>query len=101
MAGTGELESDPLFLGLTRPPMLFGVSYMFAMANLLFCIMCFIVFDTGLQTFLMLPMIHGVGYYFSAKEPLFIELFMIKQSKCSKAQKNRLYHGSTNSYDVL
>lgn len=100
MEKTGHLEADPLFLGLTRPPMLFGVSYMFFMSNLLICIMAFIVFASGLQTFLVFPVLHAVGFYFSQKEPLFIELFMIKQSKCTKARKNRLYHGSTNSYDV-
>ena len=38
----GQFDADPLFLGLTRPPMLLGVSYTFATLNLLVCLMTFI-----------------------------------------------------------
>ncbi len=99
MANTGEVEVDMVFLGLTRPAMFFGVTYLFAMANFFLILMGFIVFNQGLKTFLFAVPIHLVGYYFTAKEPLFMELFFIKQNKCSRC-KNRMYHGFTNSYDV-
>lgn len=99
MASQGELENDMLFLGLTRPPMMFGVSYAFFGMNFFVLMMGFIVLNQGLKTFLLAPLIHGIGYYFSQKEPLFLELFMVKQSKCNKC-KNKLYHNA-NSYDVM
>lgn len=99
-SGQGKLEADMVFLGLTRPPMLFGVSYTFAGMNFFICLMAFIAFNQGLGTFLLLPVVHMIGYYFSAKEPLFLELIMIKMQKCGKC-KNKVYHGFTNSYDVI
>ncbi|MDR0288666.1 MAG: type IV secretion system protein VirB3 [Rickettsiales bacterium] len=94
---TGNIQTDQLFKGLTRPAMLFGVSYMFAILNVLTCMLIFIN-SNDLRTFLMLFGIHGLGYIASAKEPLFIELFMVKLGKCSKCL-NCFYHGA-NSYDV-
>ncbi|AZU37286.1 type IV secretion system protein VirB3 [Wolbachia endosymbiont of Bemisia tabaci] len=94
---TGNIQTDQLFKGLTRPAMLFGVSYMFAILNVLICMLIFIN-TNDLRTFLMLCGVHGLGYIASAKEPLFIELFMVKLGKCSKCL-NRFYHGA-NSYDI-
>lgn len=98
MADTGELEVDMLFLGLTRPPMFFGVSYIIVMMNFLSCMTYYVIFTDG-KAFLAMPIIHGVAYVLSQKEPLFMELFKIRMQKCNKC-KNRLYHGMTNSYDV-
>ncbi|MCE3232987.1 MAG: type secretion system protein VirB3 [Rickettsiaceae bacterium] len=99
MAGTGELEVDMLFLGLTRPPMLFGVSYTVVLANFFICMMYFVL-TSDFKGFGSMPLIHGIAYVLCQKEPLFLELFMLKQQKCNKC-KNRLYHGLTNSYDVM
>jgi len=99
MANTGELEVDMVFLGLARPSMLFGVSYTVAIANFLTCMMYFVM-TSDLRGFLALPMIHGLAYFMSQREPLFLELFMIKQQKCNRC-KNKIYHGMTNSYDTI
>lgn len=99
MANTGELEVDMLFLGLTRPSMLFGVSYTVVLANFFICMMYFVL-TSDFRGFLAMPAIHALAYVMSEREPLFLELFMIKQQKCNKC-KNRLYHGLTNSYDVM
>lgn len=95
---TGSIQTDQLFKGLTRPAMLFGVSYMFAILNLLTCMIIFINSSDLRVVLLLLPGIHGLGYIASAKEPLFIELFLVKTRKCSKCL-NRFYHGA-NSYDI-
>jgi type IV secretion system protein VirB3 len=65
--------------------------------NVLICMLIFIN-TNDLRTFLMLFGIHGLGYIDSAKEPLFIILFMVKLGKCSKCL-NRFYHRA-NSYDI-
>lgn len=98
MANTGELELDMLFLGLTRPPMLFGVSYTIVMINFLGCITAYLLFP-HLKILLVCFPVHGVAYVLSQKEPLFMELFRVRMAKCNKC-KNRFYHGMTNSYDV-
>jgi type IV secretion system protein VirB3 len=97
MVHQGKLVSDPLFLGLTRPPMFLGVSYMFVLLNMLGCVLYFINTSDLKGLFVTMPAIHLIGYLITLKEPLFIELFMVKGSKCLRC-KNRLYHGA-NSYD--
>lgn len=99
MANTGNVKTDQLFKGLTRPAMLFGVSYTFCIFNLLMMVMFFVFLEDLRVLFILGPIIHGLGYIASTKEPLFIELFMIKMQKCSKCL-NRFYHG-TNSYDII
>ena len=69
MANTGELEVDMLFLGLTRSPMLFGVSYMVVAINFLSCMGYFVV-TSDFAGFMAMPVIHGVAYVASQKEPL-------------------------------
>lgn len=95
---TGNIQTDQLFKGLTRPVMLFGVSYMFAILNVMICMVTFINTSDLRVILLLLPAIHGIGYIASAKEPLFIELFMVKMQKCPMCL-NRGYHGA-NSYDI-
>jgi type IV secretion system protein VirB3 len=94
MANVG---SDPLFLGLTRPAMLFGVTYPFAALNGLVCLMYFILTD-DFMGFVALPFFHTMAYLVCVKEPLAIELFMIKGAKCTKC-RNKSFFGA-NSYDV-
>lgn len=94
---SSKVYVDPLFVGLTRPPMLFGVSYTFFIVNAFVCLLGFILYNDFRILFSLGP-VHFVGYYLCSKEPLFIELFMLKSSKCNKARKNLTHHGG-NSYD--
>lgn len=95
----GELGVDMLFLGLTRPTMIFGVSYMVVATYFLIGVMGFVL-TSDFRFFLAMVPIHAVAYIASEKEPLFMELFMVRQQKCNRC-KNKLYHGLNNSYDVL
>jgi type IV secretion system protein VirB3 len=97
MADTGTLRLDPLFVGLTRPTMIFGVSFKFVMLNMLISLMYFIN-TTDLKIFLFTPLFHGIGYAICFKEPLFLELIAIKMQKCNRC-KNKLFYGA-NSYDL-
>ncbi len=93
---SNEVKVDALFVGLTRPPMLLGVSYNFVVFNVFICMTLYIEFAEFKYFALMLPM-HLIGYHFCSKEPLFIELFRIKSAKCPR-RRNTLYHNG-NSYD--
>jgi type IV secretion system protein VirB3 len=93
---SGEIKADSLFVGLTRPPMLFGVSYMFALLNGFSCLLAYIATSQFKYLAVMFP-IHAIGYFICSKEPLFIELFKVRGEKCSRCT-NKFHHGA-NSYD--
>ena len=99
MSKTGVLHTDQLFKGLTRPPMLFGVSYTYFMLNFFTTLSAYIVTKSGWFLLATGPIAHAIGYIICFKEPLFVELFMVRAQKCTKC-RNKLYHGA-NSYDVM
>jgi type IV secretion system protein VirB3 len=98
MSDTGKLQADPLFVGLTRPTMFLGVSFLFVVANFFVNVIIFIQTSNFIYLFVCLPGIHMIGYIICFKEPLFLELFFVRSSKCNKC-RNKIFHGA-NSYDV-
>jgi type IV secretion system protein VirB3 len=100
MSDTGKLGNDPLFVGLTRPPMFLGVSYKFAMLNGIGNLLYFINHPNLIVVVLGILVMHGIAYIICFKEPLFIELYSVRVSKCTKC-RNRLFHHATNSYDMF
>lgn len=96
---SGEIGTDPLFLGLTRPPMLLGVSYTFAALNGIISLLAFIITSKFFYLLVLLPGIHMIGWFVCLKEPRAIELLIARSSKCTVC-RNRSYYGSVNSYDV-
>ena len=98
MSGAGKIKLDPLFVGLTRPPLFFGVSLSFSMLNMMASTIYYINF-TDLRVILLAIAIHGIGYVICFKEPLFIELFKVKTQNCNKSP-NVGFHGA-NSYDMF
>lgn len=97
MADSGKVVSDPLFVGLTRPPMLLGVTYPFVVVNALFSYVMFILTAKPMYILVFAPLIHAIGFYICSKEPLFLDLIRVKSNKCSRCT-NKHYHGA-NSYD--
>ncbi len=95
----GKISSDSLFLGLTRPPMMFGVTYNFASINGLVSLLVFIITEQFVYLLVMMPVIHGLCYLLCLKEPRALELFLMKYSKFNICG-NRMYYSGTNSYDV-
>ena len=96
---SGTIEADPLLLGLTRPPMLAGVSFTFAALNGIFSLLAFIITEKFFYLLVLLPLIHGIGWLICLKEPRAVELFVARMSKCNVCP-NRFRHGGTNSYDA-
>lgn len=95
---SGYVQNDPLFLGLTRKPMFLGVSVTFAILNGFICLLAYIN-TKNLYSFLAMIILHMISYVICFKEPLFIELFLLKMQKCNLC-KNKIFHGA-NSYDVF
>src|SRR5579871_1390795 len=100
MAETGRIQADPLFQGLARPPMILGVSYMFFVLNAITCLITFINTNNFIVLFFVAPIIHMIGYLLCLKEPLAIELIILRSSKGTRCI-NRAFHGFTNSYDIF
>lgn len=93
----GYLKSDSLFLGLTRPPMIFGVTYMYVVLNLILSLMYFVM-TSDFKVVLIALAIHGIAYIVCLREPLLIEIFILRQRFFTKC-KNRMYYKRKNSYD--
>lgn len=98
MAGSGRLQHDPLFQGLTRPTMIMGVSYMYFVINGAVSLITFINTQSFMILFLVAPVVHLIGFLICLKEPRAIELLVMKASKGLKCV-NRGYHKGNNSYD--
>jgi type IV secretion system protein VirB3 len=94
---TGKLTSDPLFVGLTRPAMIFGVSLKFAAVNMMVSSMLFIQ-GGGIIVVAIALCLHIIGYILCFKEPKCIELFLTKISKCNQCP-NKFFYGA-NSYGI-
>jgi type IV secretion system protein VirB3 len=95
----GQVKKDPLFLGLTRPSMIFGVPVTFAMFNMMLWMLVYINTKNMGLLFGGMVAIHGVGFYAANYEPRFMEIIMI-WSKTVPTCINRFYHGNTCSYDL-
>lgn len=96
----GKIRRDPLFLGLTRPAMLLGVTYSWFTVETMIWLLTFIMTS---QFGLVIPgflATHFVGYMACSHEPRFIELIKIWADTATKCT-NRGYHGNTSSYDLF
>ena len=76
---SGQLSSDPLFVGLTRPSMIFGVSIQYAMLNLMVSVTIFIQ-ESSVYIIFVAAVVHLIGYLLCFKEPRFMEYSGQKKS---------------------
>lgn len=94
---SGRLASDPLFVGLTRPSMIFGVSTQYAVVNMMLSVVVFIQ-APGAKIIIIALVMHLIGYLLCFKEPRFMELYLNKNSKCPPCA-NKSFYGA-NSYFI-
>lgn len=90
-------DADPVFLGLTRPAMFWGVTHSFFVINLIVCLIGFLAAHSWLALLLAVP-IHGLGYLACLRDPHVFDLAYVKASKCSRCV-NRRFWGAT-TYDL-
>ncbi|MBU0801520.1 MAG: VirB3 family type IV secretion system protein [Alphaproteobacteria bacterium] len=95
-----DVDIDPVFIGMTRPPMVIGVPMEFFGIS-------FIVFGIGMILFtalsskilfficITLPL-HACGYIATEKDPHWMSVWLTKLNKCAPT-RNRGYWRS-NSY---
>jgi type IV secretion system protein VirB3 len=70
------LTVDPLFVGATRPPMRWGVTYSALLFNMVFVLEVFLL-TKNLLTLLLSAPIHGVCMLLCARDPRFFDLVLL------------------------
>jgi type IV secretion system protein VirB3 len=70
------LTEDPLFVGATRPPMRWGVTYSALLFNMVFTMEVFLL-TKNLLTLLLCAPIHGVCMLLCARDARFFDLVLL------------------------
>lgn len=74
--GSIVLVRDPLFVGATRPPMRWGVTYSALLFNLVFTLEAFLVTRNLLTLLVALP-IHGASVLLCGRDPRYFDLVLL------------------------
>ena len=95
-----DIDVDPLFVGMTRPPLVWGVPMEFFGIN-------FILFGIGMIGFASIlgklgfilcvcAPLHVLGYIATEKEPHWMSIYLTKLSKCGRTRNRGFW--KSNSY---
>lgn len=95
-----QADIDPLFLGMTRPPMAMGVPMEFFGIN-------FMLFGVGMIMFLSLSAkmwflvgvtlpLHAAGYIATEKDPHWMRIGLTKFGRCAPIRNRKFW--KSNSY---
>jgi len=92
------LIADPLFVGATRPPMRWGVTYAALLSNLVFTLEAFLV-TRNLLTLLLCAPIHGLCALLCARDARFFDLLLMwgRTRLPAMAGTMRFWHASSYS----
>ena len=95
---TAGLRAEPLFVGATRPPMRWGVTYAALLFNLVFTMEAFLLTKNLLTLALCLP-IHGICALLCARDPRFFDLLLLwGRTRLPALLSNlRVWHASSYS----
>jgi type IV secretion system protein VirB3 len=94
------LTADLLFVGATRPPMRWGVTYAALMCNLVFTMEAFLL-TRNLLTLLVCVPIHGVCALLCARDPRFFDLLLLWGRTRLPAMLTTLRLWKASSYSAL
>ena len=94
------LTADPLFVGATRPPMRWGVTYSALLFNLVFTLELFLLTRNLLTLLLALP-IHGLSALLCARDARYFDLLLLAaRTRIAALLGNRFMWGAV-SYSPL
>ena len=94
------LTADPLFVGATRPPMRWGVTYSALLVNLVFTMQVFLVSKDLVLLLLSVP-IHGICVLLCACDARYFDLLQLWARTRLPAQLANLRHWRASSYSPL
>lgn len=90
-----RLASDPVFAALTRPQMIGGVTYAFAVFNLIVTVEVFLI-TRSFWALLIAAGLHAAGYLGCLREPRFFDLWITKLQTTPRVRNFAFWRG--NSY---
>jgi type IV secretion system protein VirB3 len=92
------LTADPLFVGATRPPMRWGVTYSALLVNMVFTMEAFLLTKNLLVLLLSAP-IHGVCMLLCTRDARFFDLMALWARTCLPAMlaNHRVWKASSYS----
>src|SRR5882762_11689920 len=90
--------TDPVFVGVTRPPMRFGVTYLALLGNLVFTMEGFLLTRNLLVLLIAIP-IHGVCALLCARDPRYFDLLLLwgKTRMLAHFESLRFWKGASYS----
>src|SRR5580692_3275462 len=94
------LTEDPLFVGATRPPMRWGVTYSALLFNMVFTMEAFLL-TKNLLTLLLCAPIHGVCMLLCARDARFFDLILLCARTRLPAWFANQWHWQASSYCPL
>ena len=94
------LTADALFVGATRPPMRWGVTYSALLVNLMFTLEAFLA-TRNLLTLLLAAPIHGVCALLCTRDARFFDLLMLWARTRLPAVLGNLSYWKASSYSPL
>lgn len=94
------LTADPLFVGATRPPMRWGVTYTALLANLVLTLEAFLITRNLLTLLIALP-VHGVSALLCARDARFFDLALLSARTRLPAWFANRVHWRAVSYSPL
>ena len=94
------LIADPLFVGATRPPMRWGVTYSALLINMVVTLEIFLLSKNLLVLLVALP-VHGVCMLLCARDPRFFDLLLLWGKTRMPAAFGNLRFWKASSYSPL
>ncbi len=94
------LIADPVFVGATRPSMIWGVTYSAVMLNAM-AVMEFFLLTKNLLVLLVAIPVHGVGVLLCARDPRFFDLALLWGRTRLPALFSNLRFWRASSYSPL
>ena len=88
--------SDPVFLGLTRPAMLLGVTQSFFVINAVICMVGFLGTNSFVPLLVGAPLLHGIGVLACRRDARTFDIWLVK-ARFLKCLNRALWRA--NSYD--
>jgi type IV secretion system protein VirB3 len=94
------LAADPVFVGATRPPMRWGVTYTALLFNMVFTMELFLTTRDLLVLSISLP-IHGVSALLCARDPRYFDLILLWSRTRLRALFANMQFWNASSYSPL
>jgi type IV secretion system protein VirB3 len=94
MEGDEEPALDPLVGGLTRPPMMFGIPYVFFVLEFSLVVLIFVNTKNLLMFLLIIP-VHAIAYGLTVRDARFVDVIQTRISKCPRTRNHGFWGGDS------